>query len=234
MYLPIMPLNPRPLSLSLLTLLVFAPALLAAQELKNEQEETFYAMGAILGRKLTPSKLSAKELDLVRRGFLDAASGKKLKVDEKELEEFGPKIDLILSKRTSPEAEAQRAKGVAFAEQVLKEPGALRTKSGLVLRTLKPGEGGSPAATDKVRVSYESRLLDGTVFDSSVQHGGPTSFRLNQVLPCWTEAVQLMKLGEKAKLVCPASLAYGAAGRPPQIPGGAALVFEVELLAFEK
>ena len=222
----------RPLLASLLCLSL-APAAFA-QALKNEQEETFYAMGAILGRKLTPSKLSAKELDLVKRGFLDAAAGKKLKVDEKELEEFGPKIDAVLAKRTSPEAEAQKAKGAAFAEQALKEPGAVKTPSGLVLRTLTPGTGPSPAATDNVRVNYEGRLIDGTVFDASAQHGGPASFHLNQVISCWTEAVQKMKTGEKARLICPSSIAYGHAGRPPQIPGGATLVFEVELLGFDK
>ena len=224
----------RSIAVAILALSTAVLAEEARNDLKNEQEETFYAMGAILGRKLTPSKLSAKELDLVKRGFLDAASGKKLKVDEKELEEFGPKIDLLLSKRTSPAAEAQKVKGAAFADQIGKEPGAQRTKSGMVLRTLRAGAGPSPSATDNVRVSYEGRLIDGTLFDSSAQHGGPASFRLNQVIPCWTEGVQLMKPGEKSKLVCPSTLAYGAAGRPPQIPGGATLVFEVELLAPEK
>ena len=226
----------RPAVASLLAavLAISAASAARAQALKNEQEETFYAMGAILGRKLAPSKLTAKELDLVKRGFLDAAANKKLKVDEKELEEFGPKIDLLLSKRTSPEAEAQKAKGAAFAELGTKEPGARSTKSGLVLRTLKPGEGPSPAATDNVRVNYEGRLIDGTIFDSSAQHGGPAAFHLNQVIACWTEAVQQMKTGEKARLICPSSIAYGAAGRPPQIPGGATLVFEVELLGFDR
>ena len=226
----------RPAVASLLAavLAISAAPAARAQALKNEQEETFYAMGAILGRKLAPSKLTAKELDLVKRGFLDAAANKKLKVDEKELEEFGPKIDAVLAKRTSPEAEAQKAKGAAFAEQALKEPGAVKTPSGLVLRTLTPGTGPSPAATDNVRVNYEGRLIDGTVFDASAQHGGPASFHLNQVISCWTEAVQKMKTGEKARLICPSSIAYGHAGRPPQIPGGATLVFEVELLGFDK
>ena len=220
--------------LSALCLLLLFPAALRAEEFKNVQEETLYAMGAILGRKLTGSHFSAKELEQVKRGFLDAAAGKKLKLEENELEEWGPKVDAMLSKRVSPEAEAEKAKGVAYADKAAKEPGATRSKSGMVRISLKPGAGASPSATDKVKVSYESRLLDGTVFDSSERHGGPAEFHLNQVIPCWTEGVQQMKVGEKAKLVCPSPIAYGPAGRPPQIPGGATLVFEVELLAIEK
>ena len=222
--------SPRAIALALF----FLALPVTAQQLKNEQEETFYAMGAILGRKLTASKLSAKELELVKRGFHDAATGKKLKLDEAELEEWGPKIDQVLAKRTSPEAEAQKAKGAAFADREAKEPGAQRTKSGLVLRTLTPGAGPSPAVTDNVRVNYEGKLIDGTVFDASAQHGGPASFHLNQVIACWTEGVQKMKTGEKARLVCPSTIAYGPSGRPPQIPGGATLVFEIELLAVNR
>jgi FKBP-type peptidyl-prolyl cis-trans isomerase FkpA len=94
------------------------------------------------------------------------------------------------------------------------------------------GSGASPAATDTVRVHYHGTLRNGTVFDSSVQRGAPISFPLSGVIPCWTEGVQKMKVGGKAKLVCPSETAYGDGGQGP-IPGGATLVFEVELLAIE-
>ncbi len=112
-----------------------------------------------------------------------------------------------------------------------KEAGAKVTKSGLVYRSLKDGAGTSPAATDKVKVHYKGSFPDGKEFDSSYKRGEPTEFPLNGVIPCWTEGVQLMKTGGKAKLTCPAAIAYGQRGAGGVIPPNATLVFEVELLA---
>ena len=109
--------------------------------------------------------------------------------------------------------------------------GTTRLPSGLVYKTLTPGNGPSPSAADKVKVNYEGRLTNGTVFDSSYKRGQPAEFPLNQVIKCWTEGVQKMKVGEKARLVCPSDIAYGDHGHPPTIPGGATLVFDVELLS---
>jgi len=114
----------------------------------------------------------------------------------------------------------------AYLEKAASVPGATRTPSGLVYRELRPGTGTSPFMTDTVKVNYSGTLIDGKKFDS----GDNVSFPLNRVIPCWTEGVQRMKVGGKAELVCPASLAYGANGSSPLIPGGATLVFEVELL----
>ena len=113
-------------------------------------------------------------------------------------------------------------------------PGEMTTTaSGLKYQVLNKGTGTkSPKATDTVKVHYHGTLLNGTVFDSSVQRNEPISFPLNGVIPCWTEGLQKMKVGGKAKLVCPADTAYGDRGSGP-IPGGAALVFEVELLGIE-
>ena len=109
-------------------------------------------------------------------------------------------------------------------------PGATRTASGLVYRELTPGTGASPKPTDVVKVHYRGTLVDGTEFDSSYKRNEPAQFPLNRVIPCWTEGVQKMKVGGKSQLVCPSSIAYGDAGSPPVIPGGATLVFEIELL----
>lgn len=112
------------------------------------------------------------------------------------------------------------------------EPGAVTTASGLVLRTLKPGQGASPAATDTVKVHYRGTFTDGREFDSSYARGEPASFPLNRVIKCWTEGVQLMKLGATARLTCPAAIAYGDKGAGGgKIPPGSILRFEVELLA---
>jgi FKBP-type peptidyl-prolyl cis-trans isomerase FkpA len=100
----------------------------------------------------------------------------------------------------------------------------------LVYRELKVGAGESPKATDTVKVHYRGTLIDGTEFDSSYKRNEPTQFPLNGVIKCWTEGVQRMKVGGKSMLACPSDLAYGDQGSPPKIPGGATLLFEIELL----
>ncbi len=112
-----------------------------------------------------------------------------------------------------------------------KEAGAVLTRSGLVYRSLKDGTGNSPAATDKVKVHYKGTFPDGREFDSSYKRNEPTEFPLNRVIACWTEGVQLMKTGGKARLTCPAAIAYGERGAGGVIPPNATLVFEIELLA---
>lgn len=107
------------------------------------------------------------------------------------------------------------------------------TDSGLQITHLVEGSGASPKPTDRVRVHYHGTFPDGTVFDSSVDRGQPAVFPLNRVIACWTEGLSLMKVGGKAKLVCPPEIAYGAGGFPPRIPPNATLHFEVELLAIE-
>jgi FKBP-type peptidyl-prolyl cis-trans isomerase FkpA len=126
-------------------------------------------------------------------------------------------------------AGAARANPDALAAAA-KEPGARTTASGLVFRALQDGTGPSPAATDTVRVHYRGTLPDGREFDSSYKRGEPAAFPLNRVIPCWTEGLQLMKTGGKARLTCPAAIAYGARGAGGVIPPNATLHFEVELL----
>jgi len=118
----------------------------------------------------------------------------------------------------------------AFLEKAASEPGAVKTPSGLVYRELKPGTGASPSATDTVTMQYRGTLTDGTEFDSSFKRNEPLKAPLNRLIPCWVGGVQKMKVGGKSKLVCPSDIAYGPQGSPPVIPGGATLVFEVELL----
>jgi FKBP-type peptidyl-prolyl cis-trans isomerase FkpA len=112
------------------------------------------------------------------------------------------------------------------------EKGAVVTESGLVFLSLKEGSGNNPVPTDQVKVHYKGTFTDGREFDSSYKRGEPTTFPLNRVIKCWTEGVAKMKVGGKAKLTCPSAIAYGERGAGGgQIPGGATLVFEVELLA---
>lgn len=118
----------------------------------------------------------------------------------------------------------------AYLEKAAAEPGAVKAASGLIYRELSPGSGGSPTANDTVTVNYKGTLVDGTEFDSSYKRNAPATFPLSGVIPCWTEGVQKMKVGGKSQLVCPSNIAYGDGGSPPTIPGGATLIFEVELL----
>ena len=116
---------------------------------------------------------------------------------------------------------------------VAAQPPAVTTKTGLVYQSLKEGSGASPAASDVVKVNYRGTLADGTEFDSSYKRGEPAEFPLNRVIPCWTEGVQMMKPGGKARLTCPPSIAYGARGAAGVIPPNATLQFEIELLSFK-
>ena len=120
--------------------------------------------------------------------------------------------------------------GEAYVEKMSKEPGAVKTPSGLVYVPIKEGAGDGPTAASQVKVNYEGKTIDGKVFDASAKHGVPASFSLKGVIPCWTEGVQLMKPGGKARLICPAAIAYGDRGAGPDIPPGATLDFEIELL----
>ncbi len=113
-------------------------------------------------------------------------------------------------------------------------PASVTTKSGLVFQSLKDGAGASPAATDVVKVHYRGTFPDGKEFDSSYKRGEPTEFPLNRVIPCWTEGVQLMKPGGKARLTCPPSIAYGERGAGGVIPPNATLQFEIELVSVKQ
>ena len=134
----------------------------------------------------------------------------------------------VLSLLVLPVAWARADPAAAAAA---KEPGASVTASGLVYRSLKDGSGASPAATDTVKVHYRGSFPDGKEFDSSYKRNEPTEFPLNRVIACWTEGVQKMKVGGKAKLTCPAAIAYGSRGAGGVIPPNATLQFEIELLS---
>jgi FKBP-type peptidyl-prolyl cis-trans isomerase FkpA len=133
------------------------------------------------------------------------------------------------AKSSAPAPAASTLSPEAFAAQAAAEPGAVKTASGLVYREITAGKGASPKATDYVTVNYRGTLIDGTEFDSSYKRNEPAGFPLNGVIKCWTEGVQMMKVGGKSRLVCPGPIAYPE-GRPPVIAPGATLVFEVELL----
>ena len=197
--------------------------------LENDDARTLYALGVALGRNIGDFKLTPDELRIVTLGMEDAVLDAPYRVD---MSVFGPRIQQLANDRAAAGATEEKAASAAFAAEIAKEPGAQVFDSGLILVPITEGDGPMPTADDTVRVHYHGTLRDGTVFDSSVERGQPISFPLSGVIPCWTEGVQKIKVGGKAKLVCPSDIAYGDAGTGG-IPGGATLVFEVELLGIE-
>lgn len=191
----------------------------------TDDEKTVYALGLSIYKSLAQFDLSPSEIAILQRALADAASGK----PAVDLNTWGPKIRTLAQTRAARDLEREKAASQAYIEKAAAQPGAIKSDSGLVYRELRPGSGPSPAATDAVKVNYRGTLVNGTEFDSSYNRNEPAQFALGGVIPCWTEGLQKMRVGAKAELVCPSSLAYGDGGRP-SIPGGAALIFEIELL----
>lgn len=214
-------------SLGILCALTMAPTLTSALDLANDDQKTLYALGLAISQSLGPFSLSEAELDMVKNGMTDGVLKRTPKVD---LQTFGPKIQQLQQARAAVVAESEKKAGAAFLAKAASEKGATKTESGIVITPLKPGSGAAPKATDTVKVHYHGTLIDGTVFDSSVKRGEPATFPLNQVIKCWTEGVQHIKVGGKSRLVCPSDLAYGERGSPPVIKPGSTLIFDVELL----
>ena len=201
----------------------------AAAGPQTDEQKTIYALGVAISSNIRQFNLTADEITFVADGLRDGVLGNTLKAD---METFGPRIQLLADERASAVAGAEKQAADAWVAEQAALPGAERSASGVVFISMTEGTGANPTATSTVRVHYHGTLRDGTVFDSSVDRGEPISFPLNGVIPCWTEGVQKIKVGGKAKLVCPSDTAYGDQGSGT-IPGGAALAFEVELLAVE-
>ena len=206
-----------------------APSEVAAQAAaapETDDEKILYALGLILGQNVENANLTEDEMVFVRRGLNDIALGRDAQI---ELEQYGPMIQGFMDERVQAASADELTEATAFVEEQAALEGAVRTDSGLIIQEMTAGTGANPTDADTVTVHYHGTLRDGTVFDSSVDRGEPATFPLGQVIPCWTEGVQLIQVGGKSRLVCPPDLAYGPVG-PPGIPGNAALVFEVELL----
>jgi FKBP-type peptidyl-prolyl cis-trans isomerase FkpA len=192
----------------------------------TDDQKIIYALGLSIHRSLGQFDLSSAELEIVKQALSDAAAGK----PAEELTVWGPKIETLQRSRAEAVRTKEKATSEAYLRKAAAAAGATKTASGLVYRELRPGTGPQPKSTDTVKVNYRGTLVNGTEFDSSYSRNEPAEFPLTGVIKCWTEGLQLMKVGGKAELVCPSDLAYGDNGRP-SIPGGAALIFEVELLS---
>jgi FKBP-type peptidyl-prolyl cis-trans isomerase len=188
-----------------------------------------YAIGVSVGENLSRAKVGPDQISVekIAEGIRDTLAGK-----AKMSQEYQAQIMALIQGARLAAAEPNHKKAAEFLATNLKAPGVVATASGLQYKVVTPGSGDSPKATDQVQVNYTGKLLDGTVFDASERHGGPATFGVNQVIPGWTEALQLMKPGAKYQLWIPPKLAYDV-DSPPTIPPGSLLVFDVELVGIK-
>jgi FKBP-type peptidyl-prolyl cis-trans isomerase FkpA len=214
-------------SAGLAVLLAAAVPARAAVTLTTDDQKTIYAIGQAMARQLEQFQFTPDEVSVLIAGMQDSLTHAKSQVD---VEAQSKQIRAFAEKRQAAAVEKSKAETAPFLDKAAKEPGAKKTASGLIYKELTPGTGPQPKETDKVKVNYKGTLTDGTEFDSSYKRNEPATFPLKGVIKCWTEGLQLMKVGGKSQLICPADIAYGNSGRPPLIKPGAPLVFEVELL----
>lgn len=186
-----------------------------------------YALGLGIGRQLSAMGAQNISVEDFARAIKDVLGGEKPAIDEAEARTL---VNNYLSELEEKRSSAQKEAGKTFLEENKKRPEITVTASGLQYEVLKAGNGKQAKATDRVKCHYEGTLIDGTLFDSSIKRGEPAVFGVNQVIPGWVEALQMMPEGSKWKLYIPSELAYGAHGAGEMIPPHSALIFEVELI----
>jgi FKBP-type peptidyl-prolyl cis-trans isomerase len=198
---------------------------------KPDTDKALKTIGNVWGKNLNSWNLTDAERDKVFAAMREGmANPGKVKMDQPAMEN----ANRFVQTRSEAKAEADKKKGAEYVAQQAKAKGAIKTEGGAIVLPMKEGTGASPGPTDKVKVHYTGTLLNGSVFDDSRERKQPAEFTLNGVVPCWTQALQKMKVGGRAKIVCPSDLAYGPRGMPPNIPPNSALTFDVELLDVTK
>ena len=201
----------------------------AAKSAETSDRDLLYALGVALARNLSPLGLEADDLAAVQEGIADAVLGRDVRIEPRSV---ASELDAYLRGRAEGAMGREKEAGAAFVAKAAAEPGATTTASGVVFLSIAEGDGPTPAATDTVQVHYTGTLRDGTVFDTSRKgpQPSPTEFGLGRVVPCFRDGIGLMKVGGRARIVCPPDTAYGDRGSPPSILPGATIQFDVELV----
>ena len=211
-----------------------------SQEEMTKDQKTSYAIGINFGTQVKNDEVPL-DMDAFTKGVRDGMAGQNQFTEQQMQEIFMQFQQDMQAKQQAKQAQQaskaveEKAKGQKFLEENKKDPNVKVTASGLQYKVLTEGKGNKPSATSKVTVKYTGKLIDGTVFDSTDKNNGgePISFGLNQVIRGWTEGLQLMSPGSKYIFYIPSDLAYGDQGAGGLIPGGATLIFEIELISFE-
>ena len=202
-------------------------------ELKTPAQKASYGIGLNMGKSLAQEGMDDLDSKAVAQGIEDAIGKKEQKLKDDELVEAFAFLQKRAEERMAALNDEAAKAGKKFLEDNAKRDGVKTTASGLQYEIVTKAEGAQPKATDVVSVHYEGRLTDGKVFDSSIQRGSPIDLPVSGVIPGWVEALQLMHVGEKAKLYIPSELAYGAQSPSPAIPANSVLVFDLELLSIK-
>lgn len=193
----------------------------------NEDDRMLYELGVLMSGNLENFRLSESEFKLVSAGIAD---GYHHRADMAQAVKYETKLQALLRMRLAEVSSHEKEVGRAYLAKAAATPGAVKTATGMIYIPIVEGKGASPTIHDQVKLNYEGKLIDGTVFDSSASRGQPATFVVGNVIPCFTEALQLMKVGGKSRIVCPSDLAYGDRGAGPKIKPGDTLEFEVELI----
>lgn len=216
-----------------LMIMMFVATIGYATTLETEAQKVGYAIGMNIGMSMKMQELDI-DPEQVSAGLVAAFKGEPTLMDEDQMAQtlmvFQQQMQARDMEKMAAEASANTLASQKYLEQNSKKKGVVTTETGLQYRVLSQGKGASPNADSTVDVHYRGTLVDGTEFDSSYSRGEPATFPVGNVIPGWTEALQLMKVGDKWEVTIPAELAYADQGAPPVIPPSSALIFEVELL----
>ena len=199
----------------------------ANTSLPDADARTLYTLGQLISRTLESFALTPDELKYVGMGLEDGVLQREPQVD---LAAEAPRLHEMQSARRMATAANEKHRALEHVANVSANPDSIRHANGLIVEPLTSGTGDTPASTDHVSVHYEGKLIDGTVFESSRTRGTPATLPVRGVIACWSEALQVMRVGGRSRIVCPAELAYGERGSPPAVKPGATIEFDIELI----
>jgi len=207
---------------------LFCFSMAEGAELKTDEYKVLYALGHRISKHLVPFDLTPAELEILQAGLADGVAVRAPKVD---LDVYDKKIEELENARTMSVAAREKKLGETYARKLARDRNSIVTEAGVVYTPIREGKGISPTERHAVTIHYHGTLIDGAVFHSTMQKGEPEVYHLETSMPCWKQALPLMKVGGKARLVCPSDTAYGDYGHRPEIPPGATLTFDMELVA---